>query len=66
MTCDDYKRSVIAWTPTGDREFPYGAEVSGNSLLLRLNDFPEFPLYTLFVNGREVSSFDDWPGHWRR
>lgn len=63
MTNADYKQSSIVWSPTGDHEFPWEAEVSGRSLLVRLNDFPERPLYTLFVNSQEVRSFDDWPSN---
>jgi hypothetical protein len=35
-------------------------------LLVRVNDFPEEQLYTLFVNGNEVGNFDDWPEQWVR
>jgi len=51
--------------PAGDRE-PWEAEVGGQRWRVRLNDFPEEPLYTVIVDGREVASFNDWPACWTR
>lgn len=39
---------------------------SGLSLTIRMNDFPEQPLYTLFLDGQAVADFDDWPSGWMR
>ncbi|MFE2926147.1 hypothetical protein [Streptomyces goshikiensis] len=61
-----------AWPPqavfhrTGTSVFPYAALVDGRWWILRLNDFPEHPLYTLFVGSRRVTDLRDDPADWRR
>jgi hypothetical protein len=56
----------IVWEHTGDSEFPYRAEVEGQTLTIRVNDFPAEPLYTLFVGDTEVEDLEDWPELWDR
>jgi hypothetical protein len=55
-------RRPVRWV-TGPRspEEVFVASVDGQHWAIRLNDFPDEPLYTLFVNGRTVLHFDDWP-----
>jgi hypothetical protein len=36
----------------------------GHRLKLRLNNFPDEPMWTFFVNGRQIVHFDDCPGSW--
>jgi len=56
----------VLWRRTGKGEFPYVATVAGQDWLIRINDFPVEPMYTLLIDGREVGDFDDWPGGWQR
>jgi hypothetical protein len=56
----------IAWAHTGDGIFPYRATVDGVELLLRVNDFPAEPLYSLLVNGQVTEDLEDWPARWVR
>jgi hypothetical protein len=56
----------IAWEHTGDGEFPYRARVGPAELLIRVNDFPAEPLYTLLVNGQPDCDLNDWPACWAR
>ena len=56
----------IAWAHTGDGDFPYRATVDGVELLLRVNDFPAEPLYSLLVNGQVAEDLEDWPAPWVR
>jgi hypothetical protein len=56
----------IAWEHTGDGELPYRAKVGGVELLVRVNDFPAEPLYSLLVNGQLECDLEDWPGRWVR
>lgn len=46
--------------------FAFEAVFCGRIFKLRLNDFPEEPLYTLIVDGKEIINFNDWPSKWRR
>ncbi len=62
----EYLRGNVVWEKTEDPIFPYSAIVDGKRLQLRVNDFPEEPLYTLIVDGVEVVSFDDFPKNWSR
>ena len=44
----------------------FEADVDGARWSIRLNDFPDEPLYSLLINGDEVMHFDDWPEIWIR
>ncbi|MFD7026768.1 hypothetical protein ACFWAR_01885 [Streptomyces sp. NPDC059917] len=55
----------VAWYDTGNHVFPYAARVEGRWLVLRLNDFPEHPLLTLFIDARVIADVDDAPTGWR-
>jgi hypothetical protein len=54
----------ILWQETEDPDFPYDAVVDGDRWRLRINDFPEEPLFTLFINDEEWGHFDDLPPLW--
>ncbi len=62
----NYLDEKIAWRKTADPKRPFAAEFEGEKCLLRLNDFPDEHLYTLLVNGVEVTDFDDWSSRWTR
>jgi hypothetical protein len=61
-----YLQKSLVWTATGDLEYPWKTELAGEALSIRLNDFPEQQMYTLWLGNHEVASFDDWPSNWRR
>ncbi|MGW4897473.1 hypothetical protein ACWEQL_35270 [Kitasatospora sp. NPDC004240] len=54
------------WSDTGTGVFCYAARVGGRWWVLRLNDFPEHPLYTLFIDARVVGDVEDDPAVWQR
>ncbi len=56
----------IVWIRTGDVEFPYAAHADDQQLKIRLNDFPDEPLYTLLADDVELRHFDDWPATWQK
>jgi hypothetical protein len=58
--------SPISFLGTEDAESPLRAEVNGQVWTVRVNDFPEAPMYTLAVDGTEVMDFDNWPKKWSR
>ncbi|NUT47903.1 MAG: hypothetical protein HOV94_11430 [Saccharothrix sp.] len=51
----------VGWRRTGVRRFAFAARVDGTWWVLRLNDFPHHPRYTLFVGGLVVGDVDDLP-----
>lgn len=56
---------AVPWqTAAGPSGIEFEATVSGAQWLIRMNDFPDEPLYTLLIDGAEVLHFDDWPGFW--
>jgi len=57
---------TIEWQSTGDSGIPWTAESQGHRYRVRLNDFPDEWMYSLFVDGKELGDFHDWPDTWRR
>ena len=60
------EEKTIRWENTGVADEPYQASVDGFVWRLRLGDFPAEPLYTLFVEGKETATFNDWPAAWQK
>ncbi|MBI4140650.1 hypothetical protein HY485_02315 [Candidatus Woesearchaeota archaeon] len=61
-----YFKINIVWSHTNNPELQYQANVDKDKLVLRINDFPDEPLYTLVVNDLPLTSFSDWPENWKR
>jgi hypothetical protein len=59
-------RLPIEWDETDDVDFPYRTQLRSAVLQIRLNDFPDEPLFSLIQDGQHVADFDDWPPLWRR
>lgn len=59
-------RIEVHWHESGNPERPWRATVKGAQWELRMNDFPDQPLYTLFVGNTAIGDFDDWPPLWTR
>jgi hypothetical protein len=62
----DFAARQIEWQRTDRDDYPFEATVDGEKWLIRLNDYPDQPLYALLVDGEEKALFDDWPLTWRR
>jgi len=61
----DLQRPIPWETATSGRlHIVFEANVSGMDWAVRINDFPDEPLYTLMVDLKEVVYFDDWPAFW--
>jgi uncharacterized protein YjaG (DUF416 family) len=56
----------VTWDDTGDVDFPWSAQVDGARWRVRINDFPDEPMYSLEIEGVVVGDFNDWPGQWAR
>jgi hypothetical protein len=58
-------RQEIDWhTSSGKDGVVFVAEREASVWMIRINDFPEEPLYTLLIDGEEILHFDDWPNFW--
>ena len=62
----EYAMRIIKWKSTGDALFPFKSVVEENELAIGINDFPDEPLYSLYVNGKKVSDFNSWPAMWQK
>jgi hypothetical protein len=56
----------VTWEESDDVDYPFRATVGGEEWVIRINDFPEDPLYTLIIGGQAIVDLDDWPPSWRR
>ena len=65
-SAEDYLRTSIHWSSTNDAERPWRARVGEALWVLRVNDFPAEPMYSLLIDGRKAADFDDWPAAWKR
>jgi len=63
-TRKDYQKERMTWHETKDPEYPFSARINQDNYLIRLNDFPDESLYTLFVNNEEIGDLEDWPERW--
>lgn len=52
------------WCRTGDAYFPHAALVDGQWWVLRVNAFPDHPMWTLFVDGDRRFDLDETPSAW--
>lgn len=52
------------WRKTGNACFPTAARVGDQWWVLRVNNFPDHPIYTLFVGGHRRFDVDDTPRAW--
>jgi len=56
----------VSWATSSGRErcIVFEAMVDHHSWSIRINDFPDEPLYSLIVDGGELIHFDEWPQVW--
>lgn len=59
-------KTKTAFSRGDNSEYPLCSDVDGKEWKIRVNDFPDMPLYTLMVDGIEAMDFDNWPKDWRR
>ena len=55
----------VSWLETHDTRFPYHATVNQQDWRIRMNNFPDKPLYTLIIEGRETIHFTKPPSGWQ-
>ncbi|PXY34236.1 hypothetical protein [Prauserella endophytica] len=64
----DELATPVVWRVTGHGCFPHAASVDGRWWVLRVNHWPDHPLYSLLIDAvwRGDLSFDDGDGWWPR
>lgn len=62
----DYLRTDVRWSKTREPAAQWRSQVGPGIWTVRVNDFPEEHLYTLFVNDEAIGDFDEWPRQWLR
>jgi hypothetical protein len=60
-----YLSHNVNWNETNDVDFPFESIVNGKIWRLRLNDFPEEQLFTLFIDNKEIFNFDIYLENWK-
>ncbi|GAB3627887.1 hypothetical protein GCM10027419_27380 [Pandoraea terrae] len=62
------RQMPVHWLPVGRnaRDIAFSSQVEGVLWELRLNNFPDEPLYTLFIDAKEILHFTIWPDAWGR
>ena len=61
-----YFDQCVTFHLSGILDYPWIARVGTCVWRLRLNDFPDEILYTLFVEDKEINHFNDFPSSWKR
>lgn len=57
------QNAQLTWKRTGSKDAIYGAKCEGEAFKLRLNDFPDEVLLTLFVHDKEID-LEEMPEGW--
>lgn len=52
------------WHRTGNPYFPVAARVNEQWWVLRVNNFPDHPVWTLLVDGERRFDLDNQPANW--
>jgi len=56
----------LVWHATGDGEYPLRAHHAGHEAVIRVNDCPAEPLYSVIVAAQSVGELEDWPAAWTK
>ena len=63
---DDIPKDIIWTRSIKNGCIPYVSKNYINQYSIKVNDFPDEPLYTLISYKNEKIHFDDWPPFWDR
>jgi hypothetical protein len=63
-----YAGKSLLWEILPDSVLPYvyQTQVGAETWRIRLNRFPEEPLYTLIVDEKEIIHFTEWSAEWKK
>lgn len=59
-------KEKITWQNSKNGVYPYFFKKGNAEFEIRVNDFPAEPVYTLIVDGKEISNLESWPENWQR
>ncbi|AHE68109.1 hypothetical protein [Legionella oakridgensis] len=59
-------KEPIFWKRTNDVEFPYRATLQGETLRMRINDYPDRSAYTVMRGDREIMDINGFRDNWQR
>lgn len=62
---DRLARERVEWSRDADNPFVFRASALGHNFTLRLNDFPNEVMFSVFADGELLAEFDDRPRGWR-
>ena len=62
----NHRQYDLSWKNANlnDKKVIYATIVGKQMWSIRMNDFPDEPLYTLIADGVEVIHFNNWPSDW--
>ena len=60
---EELLRSKVDWQKTQESPYLFKASYNGKKVRLRLNDFPQEPAGTLFIDTHEIHT-DEFPDGW--
>lgn len=60
-----YRDAEIVWTREPVGRFYYHSNFRNCKMSIRINNFPEDPGHTLFVDDKIILNFNDWPESWK-
>jgi hypothetical protein len=61
-----YRFKMIRWNKNNDVDFPFFKMIKGVEWKIRLNGWPDEPLFSLFINGEHIGDIEDWPTFWSK
>lgn len=63
MNFHELMTNRMYWVSGRSAEFPHFTMINGTEAMIRINDFPKEPMYTLIIADSHFD-FDDWPDAW--
>ena len=54
----------IQWRGTWNAEYPFRTYINGQTYRIRVNDWPDNPMFSFIENNKVIFDFDDWPNNW--
>jgi hypothetical protein len=60
---DALKKSEVTWIVTREDKCLFDAVFQGEHVQVRMNDFPDEPIYTVFLRGEEID-LEEGPRTW--